>query len=180
MIISLTGKPGSGKSTVAALLSKKLGIPWFSIGDLRGQMAQERGMTLSELNKLGEKEIFTDKEVDDYQSQLGQFGKSFISDGKLAWHFIPHSFKVFLDVDLQEGARRIFQTKRVDESYPSVEAAEKALAERLASDAKRYKKYYNLDLTDLSHFDLIIDTTEISAEEVTKKILKAVKKMRKD
>ena len=180
MIISLTGKPGSGKSTVATLLAKKLAMPWYSMGDLRGQMAQERGMTIDELNKLGEKEIFTDKEVDDFQTKLGRSGQSFIMDSRLAWHFIPDSFKIFLDVDASEGARRIFQTKRADESYVSIEAAAKAVAERIASDAKRYQKYYQVDLTDLSHFDLIIDTTNISAEKVAEQILKAAKEKRID
>ena len=64
MIITISGKPGSGKSTVAKIIAAKLGLNKYSIGDLRGKMALDRGITIDELNEVGEKEDFTDKEAD--------------------------------------------------------------------------------------------------------------------
>ncbi|MBI2473155.1 AAA family ATPase [Candidatus Uhrbacteria bacterium] len=84
MIITITGIPGAGKSTIAKVLSKKLNVPWYSVGDLRGKMAKERGLTIDELNHLGETQDFTDKEVDQYQEKLGKEQDGFIMDGRLS------------------------------------------------------------------------------------------------
>lgn len=179
MILTLTGAPGSGKSTVANLLSEKLHIPWYSIGDLRGKMAKERGLSIDELNKLGEVEGFTDKDVDAYQTNLGKENESLIMDGRLSWHFIPGSFKIFLDVDPDEAARRIFNASqkglRPDEKpYASVEDVKTRVAERLASDQRRYQKYYGINYLDRSNYDLVLDTTNGNPEMIVEQILKAL------
>lgn len=179
MIIALSGLPGSGKTTVAKMISEYYKIPWYSMGDLRGKMAIERGLTIDELNKLGEQEIFTDKEVDDYQTKLGQSGESFVIDGRLSWHFIPHAYKIFLDVDPTVAAERIISAPRHgredEKPHTSIETAKTALAERIASDQHRYQKYYNLDILDKSPYDLVIDTTKKTPEEILTLIVNSAK-----
>ena len=69
MIISISGVPGSGKTSVAKIIADKLGMNFYSMGNMRGKMALDRGMTIDELNALGEKEAFTDAEVDEYQKK---------------------------------------------------------------------------------------------------------------
>ena len=179
MIISLTGMPGSGKSTIAKLLSQKLSVPWYSVGDLRGKMAKEHGMTIDELNTLGETEAFTDKDVDEYQTKLGFGNESFIIDGRLSWHFIPQSLKVFLSVDPDIAAARIFGAskagKRADEkAYTSSAEVKQAIADRVASDQLRYQKYYQIDYLDLKNYDLIIDTTRLTPEMIVRQILSKI------
>ncbi|MEK7615250.1 MAG: (d)CMP kinase [Patescibacteria group bacterium] len=176
MILTLTGVPGAGKSTIAKLLSEKLSIPWYSLGDLRGKMAMERGMTIDELNALGETEAFTDNEIDAYQEKLGKEQDNLILEGRLSWHFIPSSLKIFLDVDEDVAAQRIFGASkkglRKDElPFTSVEDVKNRVRERLASDARRYKKYYNVDYLDRSNYDLVINTTHLSPEEILAQIL---------
>lgn len=149
------------------------------MGDLRGKMALERGMTLAEFNKLGESKFFTDKDADDYQVKLGQSGESFVIDGRLSWHFIPNAYKIFLDVDSTVAAERVMNAPREDrqdeKQYASVEEAKTVMAERVASDQRRYKKYYNLDILDKSHYDLVIDTTGKTAEEILTIIINSIK-----
>lgn len=179
MIITITGLPGSGKTTVIKQLSETLGLPWYSVGDLRGKMAKERGMTIDELNTLGESEAFTDKEVDDYQTSLGESSESFVIDGRLSWFFIPSSFKVFLDVTPDKGAERIFHAsqkgERHDEiAYKSVNEVKSFITDRINSDVKRYQKYYGIDFMDKSHYDLVVDTTSLTAEETAKQILNKI------
>lgn len=176
MIITLTGIPGSGKTTAAKALSKALGVPWYSMGDLRGKMAQERGLTIDQLNALGETESFTDTEVDEYQKKLGTSGEDCIVEGRLSWHFIPHSFKVFLTVEPSMGGERVYRSQlshaRKDEPiYASGKEATESAAARVASDVRRYQKYYGVDFLDTRNFDLVIDTTDLKPEEVAGKIL---------
>jgi len=179
MIIALSGLPGSGKTTIAAMLSERLGVPWYSMGDLRGKMAADRGLTIDELNALGEKEAFTDNDVDAYQKKLGEGGEAFVIDGRLSWHFIPDAFKVFLFVDPKVGARRVFEAQQVqsrpdERRYASAEEAERMLAERVASDQRRYEKYYGLDIMDRKNYDLWLDTSAMNPQGIVDAVLKAV------
>jgi len=180
MIITITGGPGSGKTTAAKNLSKALGIPWYSMGDLRGKMAQERGMTIDQLNALGETEAFTDKDVDAYQKKLGESGEDCIVEGRLSWHFIPQSLKILLTINPAEGGRRIFQSRsehhRPDEPiYSSPKEAERLAQQRIASDARRYKKYYQIDFLNQKNYDIVIDTTSLKPEETLASLLAAIK-----
>jgi len=180
MIITICGQAGSGKSTVGRILAKKLGYRYYSIGSLRGKMAKERGMDINELNKLGESEDFTDKEVDAWQSELGKKEDGFVMVGRTSFHFIPDSFKVRLKVDPSVGAERVFADigNRSDESYSSLEETEKALSSRDSCDRRRYRKWYGLDIND-SKFDLVIDTTDVSAKDAVEQIIKSLQKAKK-
>jgi len=183
MIISISGTPGSGKTSVAKYIANELGMKFYSIGELRGKMATERGMTLDEFNKLGESERFTDEEADAYQKQLGEHEDNFVIEGRLCWHFIPHSFKIFLTCDLDEAARRVFKARRDpgegrddERMYESAEDTKAQIKERMASDTKRYGQYYGLDYQNPDNYDLVIDTTNLESMEATaKRILDELK-----
>jgi predicted cytidylate kinase len=178
MIITISGVPGSGKSTVGKLLAKKLGYEYFSMGDLRGQMAIKKGLTIDELNNLGEKEDWTDKRADEIQTQMGKEKDNFIFEGRLSWYFIPNSFKIFLTVDTKTAAARTLQNRaeRQDEKQvASLAEAEQAVLQRLASDKKRYLQYYGIDYTKPENYDLTIDTTNLKIDEIVQIILDKIK-----
>lgn len=179
MIITISGVPGSGKTSVAKILAEKLGMKFYSMGSLRGKMALERGMTIDELNAIGETDKTTDTSVDDYQRELGTKEDNFIIEGRLSWHFIPRSTKIFLACDPKEAAQRIFTARkrssegREDEPvYATPEDAAREIEKRTASDVLRYEKYYGVDYRDPSHYDIVIDTTnKQSAQETAEEIL---------
>lgn len=160
MIITIAGQAGSGKSTVAKMLASKLGMRHYGMGDMRRKMAEERGITLAELNKIGEKEAFTDKQVDEYQKQLGKKEDNFVVDGRLSWHFIQNSVKIYLKASLNERAKRVFYDERKEEKFSSMEETKKALVEREKSDERRYKKYYGINIHKMKNYDLVLDTTK--------------------
>src|SRR3989344_2435450 len=177
MIISISGDPGSGKSTVAKIIANRLKLKHYSAGDFRRKMALERGMNIHELNALGEKEAFTDNDADDYQRKLGITEDNFIIDGRLSFYFIPHSYKIYLKVDSQIAAERIFNAQRLDEHiYASIDDVLNATKARVESDEKRYKKYYGIDYTDAKQYDLVIDTTKSTPEEIADKIISEIRK----
>jgi CMP/dCMP kinase len=179
MIISLSGLPGAGKSTVKNLIASQQNLKSYSMGDMRGKMAMERGMTIDEFNALGMTESFTDKDVDAFQEHLGKTEDNFIIDGWLSWYFIPHSFKIFLTINPETAAKRIFAARqnepgRNDEPlYKSAEETKKTLADRIIQNQIRYQKWYQIDFLDLAHYDLVIDTTSLTPQEVADSILKA-------
>lgn len=174
MIITISGLTGSGKSTVGRMLAKRLGYEFRSGGDMRGEIALEMGITIDELNEIGKKEIWTDKKVDEKIKHLGETKDNLIIDGWCAFHFIPHSFKVFLDVDLRTGVERVMRDQRPDERMPkSVEEAERVVKKRIEDTRERYRKHYGFDFMDMGSYDLVIDTTKMSPEEVAGRILKA-------
>mgnify|MGYP001582568055 FL=1 len=180
MIITISGFPGSGKSTVAKILEKKLGLKRYYMGGLRREAARKKGITLEELNKLGETDPSTDKIVDDLLFKLGKTEDNFIAEGRTAFYFIPNSIKFFLDIDLKEGARRTFEEKKKgsDRNETITKTVEEELElhkERIENDRRRYKKYYGFDCYDTSKYDFVIDTTNLSPEEVAEKMMKLIK-----
>ncbi len=180
MIITIGGTGGSGKNVVAEGLSKRLGYNYYVMGDIRRLIAKEMGITLEELNRIAEENPSTDIEVDKFQESLGKKEDNFIIVGRTSYHFIPHSFKIFLKVDLEEGARRILGADRSEESFDALEQAKSSLQRRLESDKKRYRKYYGIDpYGDLSQYDLVVDTTNMGIQEVIDHIIDKLEQLQK-
>ncbi len=178
MIITLAGLSGAGKSTIKKILAEKLGYKAYSMGDMREAYAAEHNMTIEELNAADMHDGKVDKLVDDFATDLGKREDNFIVDGWMAWFCIPHSVKVFLDIDPQEGARRIFQEQqthpenRKDErAYASPLDVQENLAKRVAQNQERFQKWYGVDFLDKSHYDLVIDTTALAPRDVADQIL---------
>ena len=174
MIITISGIAGSGKSTVAKLLAKKLNYKHYSVGDFMREIAKERKLTLLELSKEAEEDPSIDKELDKKQIELGKKEDNFVIDSRLGFHFIPNSKKIFLEVQLNEAAKRILKEKRKHEQYKDINESIKKIKTRISSEDKRYNEYYKIDYHDKSNYDLVIDTTNAEPEEVVSKIIKTI------
>jgi len=176
MIISISGTPGSGKSTLAKFLEQKLKWSRYYMGGLMRKYAKDHNMTLEELNDLCLKDSKIDKDVDLYQTKLGKEHDNFIIEGRTSWHFIPKSLKIFVYVDVEEAAKRIFkdETERNEKKYHSVEQTKHAILERMTNDSERYRKYYKIEVYDPSNYDVVIDTTGLTIEQAEEKILDIV------
>ena len=176
MIITISGIAGSGKSTAAKLLAKKLNYKHYSVGDFMREIAKEKSITLLELSRQAEKDNSIDKELDKKQIELGKKEDNFVIDSRLGFHFIPKSFKVFLEVDLNEAAKRILKDKREHEQYKDIQESIEKIKTRINSEDKRYKEYYDADYHDKDNYDIVINTTKTQPEEVAEKILKSIKR----
>ena len=175
MIVTISGKAGSGKSTVAKMLAKKLKLNHYSIGDLMREMAKEKKISLLELSKLAENDKSIDKELDKKQIELGKKG-NFVIDSRLAAFFIPQAdFKVFLDCDDTVRAERIMKDNREIEKSKNSKEMMKEIKKREESERKRYKEYYGVDCYDKRLYDLVIDTSRLSVDEVVDEIMKKQK-----
>lgn len=176
MIITISGKQGAGKTTLAKMLSKKLNFEFISIGDLRGQIATERGLTIDELNEIGKKERWVHEEADKKTIEIGKTKDNFIVEGWAAWHFIPQSKKIFLEVDKETGTKRIFENQRFDEKpCKDIKEMRDLLDLRLNETAKAFKKYYHINFLDHDNYDFVLDTTNLTPKETLKKTLQLLK-----
>ena len=174
MIITISGKAGSGKSTAAKELAKKLKLKHYSIGDLMRQIAKEKNMSLNELSKSAEKDKSIDLALDKKQIELRD-KTDFVIDGRLTAYFIPYAnLKVFLECNDKVRAERILKDKREDEKSKSINELTKKIKKREQSERKRYKKLYNVDYYDKKLYDLIIDTTNLNINGVLEKIIKSI------
>ena len=172
-IITITGDLGSGKSTVSKLLQERLNYDYIYTGKIQRQIADRYNMTTLELNKYAETHPEIDEEIDSTFKSLNN-SSNLIVDSRMAWFFIHQSFKVYLQTDLMVAISRISaDRRRINESYSSKEEAAGQIAARKESENKRYMELYGADSSDLSQFNLVVDTSYISPEQVADKIMTA-------
>jgi cytidylate kinase len=106
MHITITGNLGSGKSTICRLLNEKYHFEVYSTGKVQRELATQMGMTTLELNQLMCSDKKYDKMIDDETARISRENKDkdIIFDSRLAWHFVEHSFKVFVSVGYRGGS----------------------------------------------------------------------------
>ena len=170
--ISVTGDLGSGKSTVCRYLNRKYGLNVYSIGKIQRSLAEKYGMDICSFNKYMETHTEIDEEIDTELTAIGKRNENMVLDSRMAWHFVPDSFKVYLSVQLDESIKRIMRdTRGAVESYASLEEAKRKIVERKQSENMRYINKYGVDCSKPENYDLIIDTTHISPKQAAEKIM---------
>lgn len=179
-IITIAGRPGSGKSTASKSVAAVLGYEHFSSGDLFRAIGKERGVDVHKTNIVAEQEQDIDHLVDQRLRDIGASQDQVAIDSRMAWHWMPFSFKVYLNLDLSIAARRILQNMdaaRLEHEHIPNDPDEYAsiLQQRLDSEAKRYKALYDVNPYDVSNYDLVIDTSDTTPEETLEQILAAYK-----
>src|ERR1035437_6878459 len=142
-IITICGGLGSGKSSTAKLVAQKLGFKHFSSGDFFRQVGLELGLSINEVNKRAE----TDKKIDEMTDQkLRDMHNSekVVIDSRTAFHWIPESFKVYLDLSPDIAKERILHNikenalrAQSEQATTSEEVFQKMTA-RFESEQKRY------------------------------------------
>lgn len=135
----------------------------------------EKWISLLELAREAELDGgIIDNILDDRQKKLGKTENNFIIDWRLAFYFIPHWLKIFLQVESHEAAKRVFhdETRRTSvESHFDIEEAAKNIDIRRKSEDERYMKYYGIHIYDMSFYDIVIDTTGKSPERVFDEVM---------
>lgn len=174
--ITIAGDLGSGKSTVANHLINSINYRIESAGLIFRRLAEEHGMTAKEFNQFIESNPKYDNMVDDTIKEMGEKEENIIFDSRLAWFFVPKSFKIYMYVDVDVATERIFNDKgRVSESYSDMATAKKEIIERRQSEVLRYKTFYNADINNYKNYDFIIDTSHATKDEVNELVLSSFK-----
>lgn len=177
--ITITGHLGSGKSVVGRKLAEQYNIKYFSTGDIQRRLAAEKHLNTLEMNQFAEKSRDIDDTIDNFSRSLNEEDSSFVIDSRLAWHFIPSAFKVFLQVDHEEAARRIMGDHgRSSESYMNLNEAIKAINLRQQSEQDRYRKLYRVELYDMNNYHLVINTTKRDVDSSANIIMEELERFR--
>lgn len=166
LIVTISGDLGSGKSVLADALVNYWHAERYSTGVIQRQMAAEKGITTLELNKLAETDKSIDDEIDSAFAKLAQTETNLVVDSRMAWHFLPESFKIKLEVNPVLAAERIIAADRNNEKYGDFDATLKGLKERKASERERFLKYYGVDIEDQDNYDLVIETTDVTPQAI--------------
>ncbi|MEI7621792.1 MAG: cytidylate kinase family protein [Candidatus Moraniibacteriota bacterium] len=178
LIISFNGQEGSGKSTIATMVSEKLNLPRYYMGQLFRDMAKEKGLDLVEFRKICDNDPDFDKKVDAYVVRLAKEQDKFIIESRTAWHFIPDSIKIYLKVDPIIAAERILKSMSAkqnrgneDSNLNTIENIKSSILRRRKEDSERYFSLYGIRQDEEKNYDLIVDTTKLTAEEVFLKVM---------
>lgn len=176
-IITIAGSLGSGKSSTAKAVALALSYRHFSSGDLFRKIAAQRGESVEAMNLSAETQKDIDYRVDELLRKMYQNDSKMVIDSRMAWHWMPESFKVFLDLDPDTAAHRIFdhvqKEGRVSEKAESVDDVRASIERRFTSEQKRYFSLYGVNPTDPKNFDLVISTKENDLKTVIAMVLSA-------
>lgn len=173
MILTITGKPCSGKGSIGKLFAEKYNYKYMCVGDMMRSLAEQNGYSsVLEMQKNDEMQKQIDIKVEEYQKNLGitHANDNLIIDARLAWMCIPNSFKVFVDVDPDIAAQRLFDAKRENEQVTSVKHAKQILTERWNTENKRFKELYGKNNTNLKEYDLVISSNNRTVESLVDEI----------
>lgn len=171
-IITISGKPGSGKSSTADRVAEMLGYTRYSAGDMARRIVEEMDITLAEYNRRAESDHSLDHRVDDSLRDLRD-KTDIVIDSRLGFYWIPESFKVYLDLDMDVATARIYKDAvsnanraRGGGTAKSVREITQQVRSRMQNERFRFRSLYNVDPYNTTHFDLIVDTSRQSPQSV--------------
>ena len=178
MIITITGKPCSGKGTVGKLFCKKFNFQYISTGDMFREASKKYSFdSITEFNK-DERIKKIDAEIDNNTIKIGKtkLKEDIMIDSRLAWHFIPKSYKVFLDVKWQTAGERLITANREEEQVSDLKTSVKNLKTRWKLENSRYQELYSTDNLNKKNYNLVVKTDDKTAEQIVEIIYKNYKK----
>lgn len=168
LVITISGLHGSGTSTQAKRLAEALGLRYVSAGLLFRRIAEERGLTIEELSREAERNPELDRMIDERTREEARKGNVVIDASLSGWMVENADLKIFLKAPLGERVRRIARRERL-----TMEEAERETLKRERSERERFRRYYGIDISDLSIYDVVINTA-LFQPDATARVLKKI------
>jgi len=178
MILSISGFHGTGKSAVGKTVAEKLGLKYYSTGQAFRDIANDMNMSLEDFSYYVENHPEIDEKLDNKILEIGQEG-DIIIDSQLSGYLLKEvaDFKILLSCPLETRVKRM-----ADRDQTTYEEKLKETLLREKSERERFKILYNIDLGNWENaktvYNLIIDTEDLTLEDVIKKIISEIKNFR--
>jgi len=172
VLLTVTGPPGSGKSTACKIIRQRTGLDYIYAGQIFRERAKELGLSLEEFGSLCERDSSFDVDLDMRMLERARSGDAILEGrmiGALCWRDGIPAYKVYVDADPKVRARRVQEREGGDLSI-----IEDAILERERSERMRYLGLYGLDHMDRKIYDLWVDSSKLTPEGVVDKILERV------
>ncbi len=179
MHITMAGKLGSGKSTIAKLLNERHGFEIYSTGKIQRELAKSFGVSTLEMNQMMSKDTKYDHMIDDEVTRISidREADKLLFDSRMAWHFAKNSFKVFFTIDPQIAAQRVMKNPRgEEETYKDVDDCREKLILRSLVENERFKEIYGTDNLNYANYDLVIDTSYETPDNICNLIFEEYEK----
>lgn len=161
LVITIAGNHGSGRSTNAKLLAEALGLKYISTGMLFRERALELGVSLEEMNKIAADDPDFDNWLDNRTKEESRKRGVVIDANLSAWMAEDPDLRIYVTCPFKVRVKRI--ADRENREYSDVEQ-ETRMREEL--ELHRYKEYYGVDISDLSVYDVILNTSLYDVEGV--------------
>jgi len=169
VLVTISGLPGSGKTTVARLVARTLGLEDVYGGNIFRRQAEANGLSLEDYLRRAEQDSSIDRELDRQMESRAARGDA-VLEGRLAAFMADRAgapaLKVFLNATEGVRARRI----RDREGGAAAERL-REIQVREASDHRRYLDLYGVDYHDLARYDLVMETDRGTPEEIAQAIV---------
>lgn len=174
-IISIAGDLASGKGTVSTIIGEQLNYSIYRNGEYFRKLAKEHKMDVTTFNEYVFKHTEIDRQIENSAYEYSLTHDNFVIDARLGWYAVPESFKVYLTVDIDVAAKRAFNDqdtmRKSTESFSTVEEQKNDMIKRMKLENKRYFEVYGVHKEDLRNYDLVVDTTKRTPQEVAKIII---------
>jgi cytidylate kinase len=162
LLITVSGPPGCGATTLCTQLADAIGCPYISGGDIFRDLADKRGLTLTQLTakaqESDELDRALDKRIQNIAEKWGTANKPCVLESRLAGWIAGSraDLRVWLDAPVEVRKER-------------VSGREETVAEmqiREFSEAQRFDSYYEVDLDDREFYDVHLNTARWSKRSV--------------
>jgi cytidylate kinase, putative len=170
MLISISGLPGSGTSSVAKRLQELCGYRLISAGSIFRQEADRRGISLEEFGKLADSDFSIDSALDKGMVQIATGIDDVILEGRLSGFVANHPrvrsnnksgiLRICLKAPFSVRCSRI--SKR--DGLSQAEAEDVTLI-REHRESRRHRSNYGIDVQSVS-YDVVFNSNSLSVEEI--------------
>lgn len=167
-IITITGDHASGQGMLSNFIQKDMGYEVYRNGQYARKLAKDMGMSITEFQTYLNENPEMDRKIEKSAAEYADSHDNLVIDAKLGWYAVPYSFKVYLKVDIDVAAKRAFEdvNRKDSEPYESIMEAKKLIIYRYNEENKRWFEEYGIRRDDMTNYDIVVDTTNLTPEEV--------------